>query len=679
MLPVMTRLVSAFARAALASSLFFLVACGKSSKPPLDGGGVGGRGPVAPVGSKLALIVGINDYKYDAEISDLQGTGNDVAAVEDVLKRRFGFADGDVVVLKDASATKDNVLRTFREHLIRRAGKESVAVFYYSGHGSQMWDSSGDESDGWDETLVMHDSGRSEAHENRDLSDDEFEGLIQELSQKTAHVTVILDSCHSGTAVRAPGIPRVAPRDERGRTGEPKTLQPVAGSARGAEGWRSASTSYVLISGARSDQYSYERSFEGKQMGALTWYLTRALWQSTPETTYRDIMERVAADVTATFPAQTPQIEGLQRDTVVFSREQLEPDPFFEVRADSREVELLAGAVHGVTAGSLFAAHPPQAKRFDGEPIARLEVTSAEPTRSRARVTWLKPGIAQVPDRARAVELEHQFSKIALRVGYEPAQESPELQAFLAALKAHRHLAVTSNVTEYDLFLSRTSNDQWVLERGTGERLGDPVSAGASGTAAIVERVLKWAKWYGLKDLENERSANGGVPPNISFVFREADTTRLEAGTTLRARLENRSSSRWYLSLLALGDDGSVSLLYPAPGAQEFIEPGGSWERPLVTCVPEGWKRPVRDILKVFLTREPVDLSFLQQTSVTTRGVGLQSDLDAVLEAMRTSTRGAGRSVRGVSVLGSVVTGGWATREVSFEVHPKDGAPACAQ
>lgn len=67
-----------------------------------------------------------------------------------------------------------------------------IFLLTYSGHGSQVLDKNGDETDGLDETWVLYD---------RQIIDDE----LYELWSKFAlgvRILVISDSCHSGTVVR---------------------------------------------------------------------------------------------------------------------------------------------------------------------------------------------------------------------------------------------------------------------------------------------------------------------------------------------------------------------------------------------------------------------------------------------------------------------------------------------
>src|SRR4051794_8382075 len=90
--------------------------------------------------SIYALLVGIDDYPQP--VPRLRGCVNDIREMRQYLEARVETGDSqleDVLKLRmliNQEATRDAVIRAFREHL-RLAGPEDVALFCYSGHGSQ--------------------------------------------------------------------------------------------------------------------------------------------------------------------------------------------------------------------------------------------------------------------------------------------------------------------------------------------------------------------------------------------------------------------------------------------------------------------------------------------------------------------------------------------------------------
>lgn len=142
-----------------------------------------------------ALLIGINDYKYVTP--KLMGSVIDVINIEKLAIKRMGYTANQVTVLTDSQATKENIINTIKSELINKTNKEDRVLFYYSGHGFQTKDLNGDESDSLDEALAPVDTT---SNLKNLITDDELRHLFDRI--KNRKVTVIIDSCHSGTITR---------------------------------------------------------------------------------------------------------------------------------------------------------------------------------------------------------------------------------------------------------------------------------------------------------------------------------------------------------------------------------------------------------------------------------------------------------------------------------------------
>ncbi len=162
-----------------------------------------------------ALIVAIKDYPPAGEANDLAGCDIDGQKMKALLTEAFGFPEDHVTTVLDLNATRANIEKALLD-LAAKAGPDDSVVFYYSGHGAQLPDLNGDEEDGWDEAIVPAEEHpktvSTEADMNRYLTDDRIAEILATF--KTKNVTVMFDSCHAGTAVRA---------------GDPNELTPPAG------------------------------------------------------------------------------------------------------------------------------------------------------------------------------------------------------------------------------------------------------------------------------------------------------------------------------------------------------------------------------------------------------------------------------------------------------------------
>jgi len=101
-----------------------------------------------------------------------------------------------------------NILAGIR-WLVTGAKKGDVIVFYYSGHGSQVADVSGEEIDRRDETICPHDYATAGMIKDDDLRT-AFAGVAAGVN-----LDVILDSCHSGTGTREMAALAAAPQEEQ--------------------------------------------------------------------------------------------------------------------------------------------------------------------------------------------------------------------------------------------------------------------------------------------------------------------------------------------------------------------------------------------------------------------------------------------------------------------------------
>jgi len=259
-----------------------------------------------------AVFVGINDYVEftDEPGGDLLGAEHDARAMHDVLTERWGLEPANALLLLGRAATKEAVREAIVGWLAARAQPGDLAIFYFAGHGSQVYDLDGDEPDGLDETLAPVDVlPLSSAN---DIRDDEFRGW---LAMVRTDVVVILDSCHSGTATRASGM-RTRSLD---RAPPPEAARaPTALPQRDDRQAMADSTIRVLeLAGAAPHESALEGPLDealgasgGGHGGMFTRYLVNALRAAPASATYEDVLGEVAERLEYEELGQSPQITG---------------------------------------------------------------------------------------------------------------------------------------------------------------------------------------------------------------------------------------------------------------------------------------------------------------------------------------------------------------------------------
>jgi len=150
-------------------------------------------------GRRRAVLIGIN---YEGQQGELSGCHNDANNIKKYLIQNQGFKEKDMLILMDDgrnnSPTRKNILDAF-DRIVEYSKPGDVVFIHYSGHGGRVRDTSGDEADGYDSTLIPLDFDRA----GQILDDDLYLRLVTKMG-KDVTVVVLMDSCHSGSALDLP-------------------------------------------------------------------------------------------------------------------------------------------------------------------------------------------------------------------------------------------------------------------------------------------------------------------------------------------------------------------------------------------------------------------------------------------------------------------------------------------
>lgn len=224
------------------------------------------------------------------------------------LAKKQGFAKSESLI--DAQATAAAVTAALTD-AAASLKKGDLFLVTYSGHGGQVRDTNGDETDKdrMDETWVLFD---------RQLVDDEIYALWSRF-KAGVRIAVLSDSCHSGTVVRAvpdflSGGPRrrAMPRSVGARVekAHKKIYQGIQRQYPGAESVK-VKASVVLISGCQDNQFS----MDGDKNGAFTEQLKKVWGGGRFQGTYRRLRDQIVARMPDT---QTPNYLAVGAKNAVF-------------------------------------------------------------------------------------------------------------------------------------------------------------------------------------------------------------------------------------------------------------------------------------------------------------------------------------------------------------------------
>uniref|UniRef100_A0A1J3F859 Metacaspase-2 n=1 Tax=Noccaea caerulescens TaxID=107243 RepID=A0A1J3F859_NOCCA len=162
--------------------------------------------PPAVHGPKRAVIIGVS-YKNTKD--ELKGCINDANCMKFMLMKRFHFPESCILMLTEEETdpsrlpTKNNITMAMHWLVLGCKAGDSL-VFHFSGHGNNQIDHSGDEVDGFDETLLPVDHATSGV-----IVDDEINATIVRPLPYGAKLHAIVDACHSGTVLDLPYLCRM--------------------------------------------------------------------------------------------------------------------------------------------------------------------------------------------------------------------------------------------------------------------------------------------------------------------------------------------------------------------------------------------------------------------------------------------------------------------------------------
>ena len=619
---------------------------------------LGAAQPITPSQSaKLALLIGVDKYK-SAEIRPLHGAVNDIRLMREVLIGKFGVPPSNITMLENEQATHKAIIDAIKDQLIAEAKAGDVVVLHFSGHGSQMKDVSGDEVDQLDETLVPYDSRTEGVF---DISDDEINGLLKQLTAKTKNVTFIFDSCHSGAASRGGNAVREIEADRR-TPPTPPDYAINSGETEGEANFRANNSDYVLISGSLAKELSNETEFEGGRHGALTWFLTSALRMAQPETTYRALMDQVKTEVTVRFPSQHPQIEGPGQDLLVFGVDKINVKPYVLVEpVGAQRARVEAGKALGLGKGSILNVYAPGTTDFEtAQPIGSLKLTDVSDFESEANVT--DGGLIQ--PHSRTILNAVTFGDISIPVFVDTIQ-SAQLKKVKDSLSTMQAVGLTKEETGARLII-REKDGNLRIQSGDLELLAPPVPARSSDAVSQVsDQIKNIVHWMVVFDLKNPEST---LRVNFNF-WRANDSsgtpspTQVSSGTRLSYKVENRSNQPLYIYVLDVSNDGSIALLHPR-GEQQQLPPDGHFERKLRMFVPTG-QSGVTDVLKVIATLKPIDPSVFPQGAIqAAREAGTKGGSDPLAQFLANALRGT-RAAEDVTI----ESGSWVTTQKTIRVQ----------
>ena len=532
-----------------------------------------------------ALLVGINDYS--PAVGKLSGCLNDVDHFHDYLTDSFDACALRIEVLKDADATRPNIIELFRSHLCK-ATADDVVVFQYCGHGARCKSAKPFEEffpDGKDEGLVCYDSRGAGGF---DLADKELAVLLAEVASNQPHIAVVLDSCHSGSATRSADDFTQLKARQTHEVLEERPLESyldgyyAALSERG-ESLEIPASRHILLAACQRVQKAWE-AFD--HSGVFTSTLMEVLGKTGTDISYADLFVRCRATVRKRADNQDPQFETYRSFNAYdgfLGHQASQTARRYSVYFEDNGWQVDCGALHGLPSDpekNVELALYPESDRY--QLAGHAATTQVGPQKS---VLELLDIDADASTRYQAEITSLPVPPLAVYLKGDDAG-TKSLQDFLATSENRSFGISFSDAEEGARYRISAENECYLLKSSETGRLIQGVK-GYSAEAAqymftILKRVADWERAVALQnqstrmdpdqvpfkfcevlgDDEQHEYAGGEITIDIG---KENDIWKVVRG---KLKANNLSDQPLHLLLVVFSDDYSIQPVY-----NERVEP----------------------------------------------------------------------------------------------------------
>ena len=240
-----------------------------------------------------ALLIGINEYSPKSQPKvppPLRGCLNDVKLVkeklESLVRTRPDYAL-HIQTLFNEEATREALIRHFREFLVGPTQSGDIVYFHFSGHGSYETAPKKFKlffAEKKLETQVYYDS--REPGKN-DLADKELAVLLSEIPEGV-ETFVMLDCCFSDSGDRKPNLERF----HDGRKKE-RALKNFLGAYDKQESLQIPGSSHILFAACTRKQRAREcTGGDGRKYGAFTHAFAQVLTHASFDLSYFDLIQK---------------------------------------------------------------------------------------------------------------------------------------------------------------------------------------------------------------------------------------------------------------------------------------------------------------------------------------------------------------------------------------------------
>jgi hypothetical protein len=486
---------------------------------------------------------------------DLHAPETDVKLMASLLNWRLGFpranihivglprgAAGEGYVYGDRYATVGAIRRSMA-WLGKKLSRSGHGVFYYSGHGTKVYDITRTKPDREDDALVPYD-----ARDGGYVRDREINAWLRR-DVRAARLSLIVDACYSG------GMAKTVARG----LGHAKFVTSAAAKSLGAyqprpsangEAMLPAGTPYLLFAACSRQEVADEIRHVGSpgvSVSAFTLALHNVMCWDPRDLTYRELLDAVTNRLRRMRRAQTPSLQGgSPRWTAIAPRTARRSGPCIPIAFRGSEAGgLPVGSLAGVRPGWVFACT--RGTEAPTPTSALLRITRCDPLSSSG--TWVRTASARP---AFAVP------RLVPNFGYAPIRVAVAMKGGALPMRRIAGFEFVEDEDEADMYLEvRPQQGAAELRRPDNRNPIRIVSDSPEGLGAAIEKALS--------DVLAPLRLQGLDAPGRTFGLRmgsnKGDAPSYAIGENIQLRITTTRTG--YLILLALEPDGRIHIVFP--------------------------------------------------------------------------------------------------------------------
>ena len=673
-----------------------------------------------------ALLVGINEYHPQSpkDLTQLHGCVNDIEAIKTYLETAIATKNKIAIEnktgetwelvkkeLTDKSATRQAIIDGFEQHLCQADG-EDVVLFYYAGHGTQepapeIFKNL--ERDGQLEALFCYDSGISEGH---NLADKELNYLIEQVAKNNPHILIILDSCHSGTATREPGVVERYTNSTRKKRDLKDFIFPQEWlEYRLSESYKRPR--HVAISACRDFETAKEyKNSDGQRCGAFSYFLTEALKRTNGGLSYANLVQDINALIIGKIKEQSPQIEAPAEELMQTflggaAGERINYFTLIYNKKEHRSWVINGGLLHGIrptSEGKTSLAIFPQGSKLE-------DLQDIDKAICKAEVTQVMTEASKVELFDEKIELfqeEAYWGVISdvplpnLKVFFKGDEVGKNIVLNVFEQGENKFVAKVDSPENADYYLEADKGQYWIVQPSDNKPLVAPVpeipdTQGYTQQRAkqIIKRLEHIARWKNILELKTpptsqvkagdvemevivtsggkEYSSKDGISPlPADYTFENNDFKEPE----VKIKLTNKSKKELYFQVIELDGSYAIDVAYFFEDRSSILLPSGMSREgeELDLEIPREYLNngitEYDTIYKLIVSTREFNADLLSQPGLdnpppTNRSVGLSGTLNRLMDEVY--TRGGKRKI-------DKYIDNWMTQEVKVtQVKPPGG------